>query len=307
MNKKNKNSGFSLIELVIAIAVLSFLMLAVSSFMGSSVMHTKKTKVEVRMQAQAQETYSLITDSIMQASDIVIGGYTVASTDEEKMDFINLDSVGTDVGVGLTKKYYVKDKATADAIEANPALYGLTETVSSSDFVYFSDLDPATNIYVTFLRVESSVPIDITNIPSGNAAADEQNITNSITGETVKLIRKDVDGEKVYTMNDTLISTFYFEGENMYYGRQYTFMTDANDQVDMSDADSKYAHLYSKYFAYVQGSEGAVLRDVSGCVANVNTEAGTIGINLTYNQSSMSYETVGRVNTRNTYVLRSRK
>lgn len=42
MNKDNKNSGFSLVELIIAIAVLAFLMLAVSSFMGSSVITNKE-------------------------------------------------------------------------------------------------------------------------------------------------------------------------------------------------------------------------------------------------------------------------
>ena len=62
-SKIKQNSGFSLIELIIAMAVLSFLMLAVSSFMGSSVMQNRKAKVDIKMQASAQETYGLITDT----------------------------------------------------------------------------------------------------------------------------------------------------------------------------------------------------------------------------------------------------
>ena len=86
MNKDNKNSGFSLVELIIAIAVLAFLMLAVSSFMGSSVSQTRKEQVDVKLQTQAQETYSLITDTIMQANDIVdINGIQRARETEDSL------------------------------------------------------------------------------------------------------------------------------------------------------------------------------------------------------------------------------
>ena len=317
MKIKTKNSGFSLIELVIAIAVLSFLMLAVSSFMGSSVMHTKKAKVEVRLQAQAQETYSLITDTIMQASDIIIGGYTVSAADESKIDFRDVSKAGKDCGASLTKKYYVRDKDLADAIILSPRSYGILDAVSTSDFVYFKDLDPNTKIYVTFLRVESAVPIDIMQVPSSNPNANSQNLNNALTGEEVTVERKEVQTkneagvvtktEMVYIKKDTQVSTFYFEGQNMYYGREYAFMTKLNDPVNMINDESKKQHLYSKYFASVVGSQGAVSKNISGCVATVNADDGTVGINLSYNKSSMIYETVGRVNTRNTHVLKPSK
>ncbi|MGN0389314.1 MAG: prepilin-type N-terminal cleavage/methylation domain-containing protein [Wujia sp.] len=302
MKKKNNNSGFSLIELIIAIAVLSFLMLAVSSFMGSSVMHTKKAKIEVRMQAHAQETYSMLSDTIMQASDIIIGGYTASS------GAIDFKKVGEDSGATLTKKYYVKDEKVAKAIIANPNAYGIPEAVVESDIVYFKDMDPTQDVYISFMRVESSVPIDISYVPSGNPDTIlPQSFPHSVTGETVKVECQEINGKKVYTPNDTLISTFYFEGQNMYFGRQYAFMTDANDKVVMASDDSKKSHLYSKYFSYVLGKEGAVEREISGCVATINAADGTIGIDLYYNLSDMGYTTTGRVNTRNSYVLKPKK
>ena len=93
--KIKQHSGFSLIELIIAMAVLAFLMLAVTSFMSSSVMQNKKAKVDVRLQSQAQETYSLLTDSIMQATDIAIIGY-VANNDS-LIDFDAEGKEGTEV------------------------------------------------------------------------------------------------------------------------------------------------------------------------------------------------------------------
>ena len=305
MNKKNKNSGFSLIELILAIAVLAFLMLAVSSFMGSSVMQSKKTKADVRLQAQAQETYSLITDTIMQASDIIIGGYTDTSDPDQALDFAE---TGKEVTAGLTKKYYVKDKAVADAIVANPAAYGISDSVIASDIVYFTDVPTDTKIHVTYLRVESAVPIDMNQVPSGNPnITSSQMIYNSLLGTDVKVDCELVGSKKVYSVNDTLVSTFYFKGENLYYGRNYAFMTDLNDVVDMSDDDSKKTHLYSKYFSYVTADDGTLKRDVSGCVATVNANDGTVGIDLYYNKANMAYTTLGRINTRNSYVLKPRK
>ncbi len=77
MKKKlNSNSGFTLIELIIAIAVLAFLMTAVSSMMGSSVMTNRKAQADLEVQTSAQETYNRITDAIMQAKKIYIFGYT---------------------------------------------------------------------------------------------------------------------------------------------------------------------------------------------------------------------------------------
>lgn len=305
MNKKNKNSGFSLIELILAIAVLAFLMLAVSSFMGSSVMQSKKTKADVRLQAQAQETYSLITDTIMQASDIIIGGYVDSSDPKDVLDF---SESGKEVTNGLTKKYYVKDAVIADAIIKNPAKYGIPDALVEGDVVCFTDVPADTNIHVTYLRVESSVPIDMNQVPSGNPdTTDAQKLYNSLLGMNVEVGCTLVGSKKVYGINDTLVSTFYFEGEDLYYGRNYAFMTDLNDKVDMSDDDSKRTHLYNKYFSYVTADDGALKVDVSGCVATVNANDGTVGIDLYYNKANMTYTTLGRINTRNSYVLKPRK
>lgn len=99
MRRKQQNSGFSLIELIIALAVLAFLMLAVSSFMGSSVMQSKKARADVKMQTQSQEAYNLLTDSIMQANDILIVGYT--ASDDDDIDFAKPGETTT---ATLTKK-----------------------------------------------------------------------------------------------------------------------------------------------------------------------------------------------------------
>lgn len=304
-----KNSGFSLIELVIAMAVLSFLMLAVSSFMGSSVMQNKKVKVDVKMQTQSQETYGLVSDAIMQASDIVMVGYE-ASNDS----LIDFTKVGEKTTATLTKHFYVRDEDVKKDLIKDPGKYGIDGSVSETEIKLFKDVDKDTKIYVKSMRIESAVPIDMNQTEGkGNAnISAEQTLMNDLTGKEEKIDCEEktaADGttKKVYSTNDTQVSTFCFDENNLYYGRKYAFMSALNDPLDMSDSTSKREHLYNKYFSYNTFDAAGVENAVSGCVATIDAEAGTVGMDFYYYQSNMQYTTNGRVNTRNSFVLKPRK
>ena len=52
-NKLKSNSGFTLIELIIAIAILAFLMTAVGSMMSSSVLTNRKAQADITVQDAA--------------------------------------------------------------------------------------------------------------------------------------------------------------------------------------------------------------------------------------------------------------
>ena len=304
--KLKSNSGFSLIELIIALAVMAFLMLAVSSFMGSSVMQSRKAKVDVKMQTNAQETYSLFTDSIMQASNVLIVGYT--ASDDNLMTFSEIGDDGKETAATLTKRYYVRDKDAAKALMDSPSTYGISGSVSSDEIVLFQDVDVKTKIYVTSMRIESSVPLDMNQVPGANTTVtSEQTIKNTLTGADTKVSAELKGTKMVYSINDTLVSSFVFDGNSLYYGRRYAYMTKLNDVVDMTSDDSKSTHLYNKYFSYRVGKSGAVDVKIPGCVATVSAADGTIGIDLFYNQKDMTYTTLGRINTRNSFVLKPRK
>lgn len=315
MKKIKQNNGFSLIELVIAIAILAFLMLAVSSFMSSSVIQNKKAKADVRMQAQAQETYSLLTDSIMQATDILIIGYE--AKDDSLIDLTTAGKDGEETTAIMTKKYYVKD---SDAAKALMEQYG---DGIKDNIAYFKDADPKKKVYISEMQITSSVPLDLNYVPGADPSLDsKQSIKNDITGEYDEITCVKSSPAKVYDKNDTVISTFYFNGSNMYYGKKYTYMVgsatetgspgsdpepDLDDPMDITDSDSLAEHLYNKYFSYVVAKNGASTVDISGCVATIDGNDGTIGIDLYYNKSSMTYTTIGRVNPRNSYVLVPKK
>lgn len=75
MNKKH-NQGFSLVELLIAIAILSLIMIALASFMGTTTNSYVRSRNDIELQQTGQEVFDMISDKIMQAKLIRIGTTT---------------------------------------------------------------------------------------------------------------------------------------------------------------------------------------------------------------------------------------
>ena len=73
--RQTNNRGVTLVELMVALAVLAMLMTAVIMLMSNNTVIYKKTKADITVQTTAHETYNAIQDSIMQAKYIELKGY----------------------------------------------------------------------------------------------------------------------------------------------------------------------------------------------------------------------------------------
>lgn len=82
-NIRKQNQGFSLIELLISMALLSIVMVMVVSFMGSSQAAYRKTKSNLNLQTEAMQVMEQMSDTMMQASYIRI------ATKDKGMYYIN--------------------------------------------------------------------------------------------------------------------------------------------------------------------------------------------------------------------------
>lgn len=69
-NQMNKNKGFSLIELLIAVAILSIVMIMVTQFMSTTSGALSKTKKNLAIQTEAMELGEQLSDSLAQATYI---------------------------------------------------------------------------------------------------------------------------------------------------------------------------------------------------------------------------------------------
>lgn len=96
-NLKN-NSGITLLELVVAVAILALLGTAIIGIMGSNTSIFRKNKADLGVQTSAEETYNRLKEDIMQAKYVYIEGY--ATDDDVAFDRMK---VGKDLsGEGYT-------------------------------------------------------------------------------------------------------------------------------------------------------------------------------------------------------------
>ncbi len=71
-NRKKKNQGFSLIELLIAVTILSIVMIMVVQFMSTSSVAYRKQKKNLSVQTKAMTTMEQLSDTLMQANYVRI-------------------------------------------------------------------------------------------------------------------------------------------------------------------------------------------------------------------------------------------
>lgn len=284
IKKIKSNNGFTLIELVIALAMLAFIMTAVSALMGSSVLNFRKDKANISIQNSAQSTYDKLSDIIMQARDVTIYGYLGPD-----IDFKNVKDESAVAG-DYEAYYFVADKATKKKYT----------DAGISNVKLFNELSSTDKIYVISMTIEVSVQIE--NISALSVSADENtvefDIVDAIHGGTVHVKRMSADGAVpvLYDTLDTLKNTIEFNGKNMYYGREYAFQTASNDKIVTQDE----AHTFTNVMKTVTTSTGA---PITGCVATVDADNGAIGLDLFFYDKNMEYNTEGMVKIRNSKVL----
>lgn len=293
-------------------AVLAFLMTAIGSLMGSSVASQRKQKAEIQVHTSAQETYNQISDTIMQAKEVVIVGYEVTGAS------YNFVIPGDTVTETANLVYYVKDEEMKEFIKNFPAVYGTEGAASIGDnnIKLFSEYNPDNSLYVKKLAIMTSVPIDDSALPS---AVGEH--TEPLTGRRYKIFEdvladpadKDVkayiettaSGLDAYTVYDNVVHIYTFEGTDMYYERHYSFMTTLDDMIDPAVSGSKESCLYNEGFSYVTTADSVPV-DITGCKVTIDANGGKLGIDLMFNNRNMTYTTEGMINIRNSYVLKGK-
>lgn len=317
-----KNSGFTLVELIIAMAILAFLMTAVSAFMGSGVMSFKKAKADITVHNSAQEVYDQLSDTIMSANDMIVYGYVMQGTvvidpsappvtpSGNKLTFSISGNTSTEALDG--PYYFVKDEAQKTALEAMP------EYETGKAILYYTQLSADTEVYVKQLIIDKAVEIDMSNV--GTPVAGKY--LNHLTGDEVviteqKRLIDEIDstesddyaqsslGDTVYSEKDTERNIYTFDDENMYCERKYAYMTALDDYASTSD---KSDYLYTESLSYLKDvTADSGTDDITGCVFKINADKGSVEMNLFFSDKNMTYTSLGMINTRNSYVLKAKK
>ncbi len=133
--KKLNNRGFTLIEMLLALAILAIFMVCVTAFVASSSKSTKQTKKQVKVQQDAQEVYDTIFDSVMQATALIINTKELASGDAAASGAatpaVSADA-SADARVRKSEQFDAKLAAGNDVYLFSPAAYDNIEFVKKN-------------------------------------------------------------------------------------------------------------------------------------------------------------------------------
>jgi prepilin-type N-terminal cleavage/methylation domain-containing protein len=164
-NKKTNNKGVTLIELMIALAILAMIMTAVIMLMSNNTVVYQRTKADINVQTTAQETFATLQDAVMQANEIKIEGYINSVNDlgdpvksnviltksvAEGSTGTSFSSLSPEAEVYPTKmeiKYSVKSKSEKDNYMCTATYYFLR--YDSENDPRYEEGTPRCNIYVT--------------------------------------------------------------------------------------------------------------------------------------------------------------
>ena len=130
--KKFNNRGVTLVELVIALAVLSMLLVAVIMMMSNNSVIYRKTKADINVQTAAQETYNSIQDCIMQAKYIEIQAYS--DTDATVKTYKKGSLIGEgDPAISFDKLMSVDGSGVVTYTNLHPVKLTIKYSVESTD------------------------------------------------------------------------------------------------------------------------------------------------------------------------------
>lgn len=112
---KKDNSGFSLIELVAAIAILAVASIAIFQFLNTSAIHYQKENSEVELQYEAQVATNQITDFLIDANKGVKYSYDASTAILSDADIADLSAVTSkEITIYNDGIYYVLTWKKAD-------------------------------------------------------------------------------------------------------------------------------------------------------------------------------------------------
>lgn len=286
-NRKNVNKGFSLIELLIAITLLSIILIMVTQFMSTTSWAVTRTQKNQNIQTEAMEVGGKISDSFMQATYVRVraaaGGdvYDLdADMDQWQKDRNAGAAVDNLIGDLVVDNYpnYLKAGVTDRQIILNEADYTFLDI---NDYTY-----PLADDY------------DQTNVQSFRVLTKERATNPSAKSLYVKPEYIYIQYQKKATVAGASTDAYviyYFTGRDIYMARG-----------DLLAGADGFNAAVGQVNANVAASEGLLSSNVSDCYFSADTEANTLFIDMLFENEryeGYTYNYVDSVVLRNTNVL----
>lgn len=282
--KKINDKGFTFVELLIYMGILSIFMVAVITLISSTVASNQKMNARKRLQTQATETYDAISDMLMGATDVRISGTAYIQT----------------TTAGVTTYNETKGNFIVPPYEpANPDKYMKN---NSGQIVLTSN---PTYRYNVFFKNANS-------LASGNNhnlfcydIADVKAFTSVTAGVPSDDIETFIDVEYLYIKYTSDLNA---DGDSIYTVCTLKFDKTTHElsvYKHRSD-ESGYSSANDSYVVNNSGIDDILCKNVANFQLQVNPDTGTFAIILELEdpRTSVTYDMEGIVSLRNSFVLK---
>ena len=345
MKNLNSNKGFTLIELIVSIAILALLATAIIGVLNSNTVIFRKSKADLSVQNSAQETYQKLSEEIMQAKYVYIEGYTTSSDvkfptnkvgSESGADFTSVKLLRqSDINIlNLSKTYsdvkiYMDDVISAGVPEkTNPNKNKIDTFYNNIRYMKDFELEE----YASFLRTldnsstyipftDSSLVTEIVSGSKTNVSYGKVYVTKIVVQYSVPFNReycsditklKDPGNKEKFSSDINNVDNDQYRKD--YCRATYTFYNNVMKASYKYGAMDKLntvvsgdSDIYSKSLNYVKGKSGSSSQNVPGVVCYIDGNHDVVGLDMFFAQRSMSYTDNGMIYMRNSYVLHDSK
>ena len=273
-NQMNKNKGFSLIELLIAVTLLSIIMLIVSQFMSNTSWALTKAKKNQNIQTEAMEVGSQFSDTLMQAT------YIRVRTQDGKM--YDLD---TSLGSNNRKQRALTDKGSVGGDLVVDNYPNCIDNATGRQIILNDDYQ---------LVEDDGTPYQIDVVSFRKLMKDRSANEKSlyVEPEYIYVQYKKKSTNPGVTDDITCYVIYYFKGNEVYMNRS---------EVSPGATDGFAAAVNSL------SSKASLLTDnVSDCYFSADTEANTVFLDMLFENEKFKGYTYNYVETivlRNSNVL----
>lgn len=294
VRRKLNNQGFTFVELVIAVAILSVITVSIATFMATTSRVYSKTNHNNEVQSQAVEVYDQISNCIMQANKVIVYGYLPA----------------TSGGYEATAKFFISDGLPyAQGSSSNIAGYDENGNLVDSDNNLVSTLykisseasaTPVTGTPERMFAFKSLKKDDGTG--TGNQSIKEIKV-KALYVEYQTKTGKSTDPDNPY---ETCYATFYVsDAGDLYLNRHYDSDPAAEIskyRINFSTSATSFPVAALDIYPKDSSLLCKTLED-NGFRVMVDADNNSIGLVLNFDNYTMTYDTLGMVKIRNKAVL----
>lgn len=286
--KKINDKGFTFVELLIYMGILSIFMIAVITLISSTVASNQKMNARKRLQTQATETYDAISDMLMGATDVKVSGQAYIQDTSAAVPTYNQVT-----GNFVVEPYdpanpnqYQKD-ATGKFVKTN------NPTISYA--VYFHIAEPNGTITPTHNRGLACYDI-----------ADVKPFTEATGGVPSSDPQTLIDVNYLYIK---YASDLDASGNTIYTACTLEFDAAAHELLIYKYRSDVAGYNENAMKAYIENNSGVddiLCKNVANFQLQVNPETGTFAIilELEDGKTSVTYDMEGVVSLRNSFVLK---